>query len=443
MRNRWLAVRGRRVATGGDVRPATVLLDGGRIEAIEDFEVAIDGPVLEAGDSLVFPGLVDTHVHINDPGRAGWEGFETATDAAATGGVTTLVDMPLNSIPPTTSTAGLEAKVDAARDRCRIDVALWGGCVPQNADNNGELRRLAAAGVRGFKAFLCDSGVEEFVAVSLDDLRQAAPTLRDLDLPLLVHAEDPGELLPVDADPNSYATWLASRPQAAEVEAIRGLIELARDGLRVHVVHLASDGALPDLSRARAEGLPITVETCPHYLTFTAEGIVDGDNRFKCAPPIRSRETREALWDALIAGDIDQVSTDHSPCPPELKQGDFASAWGGIASLQLLLPAVWTGARARGVEVEQLVDWLAGAPARLAGLDDRKGAIRPGTEADFAIWDPDRSQVVDAHRLHHRHPASAYDGMELFGVVEHTLLRGATVFEDGRLAEPRRGELLL
>lgn len=445
--NTWAAVRGERVVTPKGIRPATVVLSEGRIKAVEGQEFDVDGPVLEARDSLVFPGLVDTHVHINDPGRTDWEGFATATAAAAAGGVTTLVDMPLNSVPPTTSLDGLEAKVEAARGNCTVDVALWGGCVPGNLDG-GPLEALAGAGVRGFKAFLCDSGVEEFPPVTLDNMRRAAPVLRDLDLPLLVHAEDPGELQTPDGDPKVYATWLASRPPAAEVEAIRGLIELARDGVRVHVVHLACAEALDDLRRARSDGLPITVETCPHYLTFAAEELVpsvgaDGDTRFKCAPPIRGRETREALWRALVDGDLDQVSSDHSPCPPELKRGDFVSAWGGIACLELLLPAVWTGARERGIGVERLVDWLAKNPARLAGLDDRKGAIRPGADADFVIWDPEHTRVVDATRLHQRYPLTPYDGMHLFGVVEHTLLRGSTVFEDGHSTGQPGGELLL
>lgn len=444
MTREWAAVRGRRVATAEGIRPATVVLRKGCVAAVETLDHDVTGAVLDAGESLVFPGLVDTHVHVNDPGRSDWEGFETATDAAAAGGITTIVDMPLNSVPPTISLAGLKAKVEAAQGRCRVDVALWGGCVPASVANRGEaLIRMADAGVRGFKAFLCDSGVREFPPVSVDDLRRVAPRLRDLNLPLLVHAEDPEELRPVEGDANSYAAWLASRPQDAEVAAIQGLVGLAAEhDLPIHVVHLASDEALAIIREARNSGLRITAETCPHYLTFSAEEINDRDTRFKCAPPIRGRMTREALWQALMDGDIDQISTDHSPCPPDLKRGHFGSAWGGIASLQLLLPVVWTAARSRGVGIERLVGWLASTPARLAGLEGRKGAIRPGADADFVIWNPDRRLTVDAGRLRHRHPVCAYDGMDLFGVVEHTMMRGRTVFERDEVVGPVRGELL-
>ena len=444
MNKHWAAVRGSRVATPEGIRPATVPLDSGRIDAVEDHGFRVAGPVLEAGEAIVFPGLVDTHVHINDPGRSDWEGFETATRAAAAGGVTTVVDMPLNSLPPTTSVEGLEAKVDAAEGACFVDVAFWGGCVPETCADGGQgLVELAAAGVRGFKAFLCDSGVEEFPAVTLETLRSIAPVLAELDLPLLVHAELPNELRSATGDPNAYATWLDSRPQSAEVAAIRGLIALSRDtGVRTHVVHLAADEALDDLRQARLGGVPISVETCPHYLTFAADEIADGDTRFKCAPPIRGGATREALWRALVDGTVNQVSTDHSPCTPGLKSGDFSSAWGGIASLQLLLPATWTGARRRGLGIERLVDWLSSMPAQLAGLEGRKGGIQPGADADLVIWQPDTTFTVAGETLCHRHPVCAYDGLKLYGVVEQTLLRGRTVFAHDKLVGPARGNLI-
>ncbi len=421
-----------------------MILDCGRITAVEDLGVEVSGPVLEAGDAVAFPGLVDTHVHINDPGRSDWEGFETATRSAAAGGVTTVVDMPLNSLPPTTSVKGLKAKVAAAEGSCFVDVALWGGCVPEScADNGGGLIELAGAGVRGFKAFLCDSGVEEFRPVSFEILRSIAPVLRELDLPLLVHAEHPDEVLPARGDPDSYASWLRSRPQAAEAAAIRELIGLSRDtGVRIHIVHLAADEALATLRQAREEGVAITVETCPHYLTFTSNEIADADTRFKCAPPIRGEKTREALWQALIDGLIDQVSTDHSPCTPQLKSGDFVTAWGGIASLQLLLSVVWTGARVRGVRVERLTEWLATAPARLAGLGSRKGSIRRGADADFVIWQPEATFTVKGDTLCHRHPVCAYEGRKLYGVVEQTLLRGRTVFAHDEPVGPAQGSLI-
>ena len=374
------------------------------------------------------PGLVDTHVHVNEPGRTEWEGFATATAAAAAGGITTIVDMPLNSVPATTTVAALEAKRRVAPIG-GVDVAFWGGVVPANRE---ELAGLAAAGVRGFKCFLAPSGVDEFAAVEVRDLRMALPVLAALDLPLLVHAEWPPSLRPVpaSADPRVYRSWLDSRPPAAEVDAIAVLIALCREfGTRIHIVHLATEAALPLLRAARAEGLPITVETCPHYLTFAAEEIPDEATLFKCAPPIRGAATRDALWGALEDGDIDLIATDHSPCPPAMKgDGDFLRAWGGIASLELSLPAVWTGASARGIGLERIVDWLSAAPARLAGVEDRKGSIAPGKDADLVVWNPDAEFVVDETALHQRHKRTPYAGRRLRGVVVETFARGQLVY---------------
>ena len=338
--------------------------------------------VVEAGDALVFPGLVDTHVHVNEPGRTEWEGFATATRAAAAGGVTTLLDMPLNSIPPTTSVAALEAKRAAALGRCAVDVGFLGGLVP---GNTAELAPLHSAGVFGFKCFLCPSGVDEFPPMSPGDLREAAPMLAALDALLMVHAEWPPALeraAGTSGDPRSYATWLAGRPVAAETEAVRFLIGLAREsGLRMHVVHVSAPETLELIAAARAEGIRMTAETCPHYLGFAAEEIPDGATEYKCAPPIREARHRDGLWEALARGRLDAVVSDHSPAPPRLKlreEGDFLRAWGGIASLQLRLPAVWTGARARGYSPERLAAWLCAGPARLAGLGRPKGRHRPG-----------------------------------------------------------------
>jgi allantoinase len=401
--------------------------------------------LIDAGTAVVLPGLVDTHVHINDPGRADWEGFETATLAAAAGGITTLVDMPLNSIPATTTVAGLEAKRRAAAGHCHVDVGFWGGVVPGNAR---DIEPLARAGVLGFKCFLSPSGVDEFGHVSESDLREAMPIVAATGLPLLVHAEWPALLRAPDAraDPRRYATWLDSRPAAAEQAAIDRLIELSgMHATRIHIVHLASADALASIGQARASGIPLTVETCPHYLTFSAEDVADGDTALKCAPPIREAAHREQLWRALAGGRIDLVATDHSPAPAALKHiddGNFIKAWGGIASLQISLPVVWTGAAARGIPIERLAQWMSAAPARLAGLDGRKGAIAAGYDADLVIVDPERELIVDASRLYHRHALTPYDGARLRGVVMATMLGGEIVFEHGESIGPHAGRAL-
>ena len=382
---------------------------------------------MDAGELLVMPGLVDTHVHVNEPGRTNWEGFESATRAAAAGGITTLLDMPLNSIPATTTVAALAIKRAAAEGKTSVNVEFIGGVVP---GNTGELEGLRDAGVRAFKCFLSPSGVDEFSHVAERDLAKAFPVLARLGLPLMVHAEDPARLLP-DGGSSSYPDYLASRPVEAERSAIELLVGLmSRSRAPVHVVHLSSAASLGIIRAAKLRGLPLTVETCPHYLTFAAEEIPDGATEYKCAPPIRSRAERDALWEALIAGEIDLVASDHSPCPPNMKRthGDFFSAWGGIASLQLSLPAVWTGARARDVSPERLAEWMSAAPAGLARLGDRKGAIAEGYDADLVLWDPDGSFVVDPARLFHRHPVTPYAGRKLFGVVHATYVGGRQVF---------------
>jgi len=437
------AVRGERVVLPDGERPACIYIEDGRIAAVGDYSGAPSGPgVIDAGSLVVMPGLVDTHVHINEPGRTDWEGFATATRAAAAGGVTTLVDMPLNSIPATTTAAAFDEKVRAAAGQCTVDVAFWGGVVP---GNTAELEPLARRGVAGFKAFLAPSGVDEFEHVSESDLRAALPVLSRLNLPLLVHAELPSALLSIASteDPRAHLTWLNSRPPAAEIDAIELLIQLSREyDAAIHVVHLASADALPLLRAARSSGLRITVETCPHYLAFCAEQIADGRTDFKCAPPIRERSNQARLWNALLAGDIDFVATDHSPAPPALKRlsdGDFTAAWGGIASLQLGLSVVWTGASARGASLGDLTRWLSTAPAGLAGLSARNGAIAAGRDADFVIWDPEAEWVVDPAALEHRHPVTPYAGIRLRGRVHQTMLRGGLVYDQGRFAVPLRG----
>jgi allantoinase len=424
-----LVIRGRRVVTPEGVHAASVHIAEGRIVRVGAWEeVMPDVPIVDAGESIVMPGLVDTHVHVNEPGRTEWEGFETATRAAAAGGVTTILDMPLNSIPATTTADALEAKRQTAREKSVVNVEFIGGVVPGNA---GELEALRDAGIRAFKCFLSPSGVDEFPAVNEPDLREAFPVLARLGLPLMVHAEDPACLLPSRGASRVYGDYLTTRPVAAERAAISLLTRLmARDPTPVHIVHQSSATSLDIVRTARARGLPLTVETCPHYLTFAAEEIPDGATEYKCAPPIRDKAERDGLWEALIAGDIDLVASDHSPCLPEMKEteGDFFSAWGGIASLQLSLSAVWTGARDRRLKPESLAQWMSTAPARLAGLQSRKGALAAGYDADIVVWDPETRFVVDPTELLHRHKLTPYAGRELFGKVSATYVGGRRIF---------------
>ena len=451
-----LVIRGRRVVLPGALVPASIHLSAGRISAITAFEEIPSGAaIVEAGaDSVVMPGLVDSHVHVNEPGRTEWEGFATATRAAGAGGVTTIVDMPLNSIPATTTLAGLKAKLEAASGKCSIDVAFWGGVVP---GNTGELAKLWDAGVVGFKCFLVHSGVDEFPNVTESDLRAAMPELARLGAMLIVHAEMPGPIenaccLTANEDGESqarrsYEVFLRSRPRAAENEAVELMIRLGREsGCRIHIVHHSSADALGTLRAARKAGAQITVETCPHYLHFAAEDIRQGATEFKCCPPIRERANREQLWEALGDGTIDMVVSDHSPCPPEMKlreQGDFMKAWGGISSLQLRLPVMWTGASARGFELNQVTEWLCGAPARQVGLAERKGSITVGCDADIVIWNPDREFRVTPEMVQHRHKLTPYAGEVLRGVVEKTFLRGRMVYDGGEFASAPGGQIIL
>ena len=436
-------IRSEQVYLPDGVRPAIVRIEDGRIAAIEPHDSGTAS--IDVGAMAVLPGLVDTHVHINEPGRTEWEGFDSATRAAAAGGITTLVDMPLNSIPATVNVEALEAKRDAAAGHLHVDVGFWGGLVPGNASQIGA---LVEAGVLGFKCFLSPSGVDEFESVSEYDLRYAMPMIAKAGVPLLVHAEWPGLLTGPDPrkNPRHYDTWLDTRRPDAEHAAIDLMLKLsARTGARVHIVHLASAGAVPAIRRAVDAGVPVTVETCPHYLTFCAEEIADGATAWKCAPPIREREHRERLWRALAQGDIDMVATDHSPAPPALKHlddGDFLKAWGGIASLQLALPVMWTGARQRGIPLEALVRWMSSAPATLAGLSGRKGAIAVGHDADLVVFDPDRETTVDAKRLYHRHPVTPYDGLQLRGAVTLTMLGGGIAFSGGECTGAVSGRLI-
>lgn len=429
------AIRGKRILTLDGVRAASIHVSVGRIVEVAAWADVPHGvEVADAGDALVMPGLVDTHVHVNEPGRTNWEGFETATRAAAAGGITTILDMPLNSVPATTTARALEIKRAAAAGKASVNVEFIGGVVP---GNEGELEGLRDAGVRAFKCFLSPSGVDEFAHVTEYDLAKAFPVLARLGLPLMVHAEDPARLTN-DGSSTSYADYLRSRPVEAEHAAIEMLVRLmSRARTPVHIVHLSSATSLPIIRAAKKRGLPLTVETCPHYLTFAAEEIPGGATEYKCAPPIRSAAEREALWAAVIDGEIDLIASDHSPCPPNMKRthGDFFSAWGGIASLQLSLAAMWTGARARGVAPERIAEWMSAAPAKLAGLH-AKGSLAEGRDADIVVWDPDATFVVDTSKLLHRHPVTPYAGRELYGVVRATYVAGRRVFADGLTKPP-------
>ncbi|GAB3027821.1 allantoinase [Nocardioides flavus (ex Wang et al. 2016)] len=431
-------VRALRAVVDGQERAASVGIREGRIVAVAAYDDLDAAEVVElADDEVLLPGLVDTHVHVNEPGRTEWEGFASATRAAAAGGVTTIVDMPLNSVPPTTTVTALEEKRRVAEDQAWVDVGFWGGAVPGNI---GDLAGLHDAGVFGFKCFLLDSGVEEFPHLPPEDFAEAMAEVARLGTLMIVHAEDADEVVEC-AHGTAYRGFLESRPDAAEERAIALVVDTARaTGARAHVVHLSASGAVPTLRAARAGGVDVSVETCPHYLHFEAGSIPDGATELKCCPPIRGADNRDALWAALGSGDIDMVVSDHSPCTAELKRadtGDFAEAWGGIASLQLGLPVVWTCARERGVPLTDVVRWMATAPARLVGLAG-KGEIAVGHDADLCVFAPDEKWVVDPTSLHHKNPVSAYAGRTLTGTVRATWLRGRPVDVD---AGPR-GRLL-
>ncbi len=446
------AIRSRHIVTPYGVRSGVIIIDNEQIAAIEPHEYSGHAETwTDVGNLFVLPGLIDVHVHINEPGRTEWEGFETATRAAAAGGCTCLIDMPVNCIPSITSAAALQEKREAAKGKAHVDLAFWGGVVPGNTD---QILPLAEAGVRGFKCFLTHPGTEEFEMVTEPDLREALPLLAETGLPLLAHAEVSAPIAAAcaqldndSADWKFYKTYLQSRPPEAELRAIYLLIELCREyRCRIHIVHLSAAAALDILENARAEGLPITVETCPHYLFFEAESIPDRATQYKCAPPIRDPANRDALWRGLRAGTIDLVATDHSPCPPEMKcldTGSFQSAWGGISSLSVGLPAIWTEASKRGFAITDVVRWMAEAPSKLAGLNNLKGRIAPGFDADLVIFDPDSEFEVTGERLYFRHRCTPYLGQRLKGEVKRTLVRGRTCFDRGAFNEKASGREVL
>jgi allantoinase len=436
----------KRIVTPESTQPGALLVEDSKIQAICRLsEIPANVITHDCGDNALLPGLVDTHVHINQPGRTEWEGFRTATRAAAAGGYTTLVDMPLNCLPETTTVAALEEKRAAAKGECFVDWAAWGGTV---ADNQQHILPLARAGVLGFKCFLIYPGCDGFTMIDQQQLEAALPSIAESGLPLLVHAELAG---PIDAAANqlrnldwrSYATYLASRPDQAELDAIRLMIRLCRKySFRLHIVHLSTALALEDLRAARTEGLPITVETCPHYLHFAAEKIAYGATLLKCAPPIRDRKNQEQLWSGLHDGIIDMIVTDHSPCPPEMKcqdSGRFDLAWGGIASLPLALSIVHTECQGRGFSLDEIARWMSSSPAKLAGINHHAGALKAGRDANFVVFDTDAEFTVTPDRLHYRHPVSPYLNETLRGVVKATYLRGEAVYQEGDFAATPSG----
>jgi allantoinase len=432
-----LAVRARRAVTGDSPVPALVVISDGKISGVLPYDADPGVPVIDlAEDEVLLPGLVDTHVHVNEPGRTDWEGFATATLAAAAGGVTTVIDMPLNSLPPVTDATALALKRAAALGQCQVDVGFWGGAVPGNA---ADIRGMHDAGALGFKCFLVDSGVPEFPPLDAAGLDSAARHVADIGSLLLVHAEDPACIAAArNGGGPDYATFLRSRPPAAETGAIAAVVDVARrTGVRAHILHVSAAESLPLLAAARGEGLAITAETCPHYLALAAEDVPAGATEFKCCPPIRDRANRELLWEGLRAGVLDCVVSDHSPCPPELKRtgaGDFGAAWGGIASVQLALPVVWTYGRVRGCSLGDVARWMAAGPAKTAGLA-AKGAIAVGRDADLVAFAPDAEFVVTAEMLRHRHKLTPYLGQRLTGVVRRTWLRGRDVPSAAPLGE--------
>jgi allantoinase len=432
------AVRSRNVLGLG---PACIHIDDiGRIAAITPYEEASSSTV-DYGELTLMPAVVDTHVHVNEPGRTEWEGFRTATESAAAGGIATLVDMPLNSSPVTTTVKALQQKREAARGQLRVDVGYWGGVVPGNVS---ELAPMTAAGALGFKCFLVDSGIEEFGWVTESDLRPAMQELASLRSPLLVHAEVAGPLREPRGDPLKYKTYLDSRPRESENQAVALAARLcAETKARTHIVHHSSSDALAMLSSAKAAGAPLSAETCPHYLRFAAEEIPDGRTEFKCSPPIRERENREALWRALKEGVLDFIASDHSPCSPALKSEDFDKSWGGISGLQLALPVIWTEASARGFDLAQVAKWMCEGPARLAGIQNRKGRLAVGYDADLCVFDPAESWQVTRDSLKHKHKLSPYLGATLKGRVKATYLRGSLIYDGSEFPGAPQGQEIL
>ena len=432
----------------GAFRPATVLIKGNEILRWESSKInSASFPIQDASGLYLMPGLIDAHVHINEPGRTDWEGFDTATKAAAAGGITTVVDMPLNSSPVSISVENFQLKLAASKNKLHINCGFWGGYIPESL---ADLEALIQAGVLGVKVFLTHSGIDEFPNVTQEDLEKALPILKKNQCQILAHCEldrPHSQQKRLANNPKSYQAYLASRPRSWENEAVRMMIHLCRKyQVKTHIVHLSSSDVLNEIRAAKKEGLPLTVETCPQYLYFNAADIPDGDTRFKCAPPIREQENNELLWQALETGLLDFIATDHSPAPPEIKQletGNFAKAWGGIAGLQCLLPAIWTAAKKRQVSLDKLPKWLFENPAKFLNLAHKKGKIASGYDADLVLWSPEESFVLSPNLLHHKHKISPYNGQTFYGVVKRTYVQGKLVYQDGKFKNLKQGKIIL
>ena len=437
------AIASQKVLTLEGEKPAAILIKGEKILDVVSIEnIPENCPTEEMGNNMIMPGLVDAHVHINEPGRTDWEGFETATKAAAAGGITTIVDMPLNCIPVTTTVDALNQKIIATKDQLWIDCGFYGGLIP---DNIQDLESLADAGVLGFKAFLSPSGIDEFPNISEKHLREALHILAKKGIPVLVHAELENGATSSEEN-KTYKYFQESRPKSWENNAIKLLIQLCREfNVHIHIVHLSSADILPEIAQTRKDGFPLTVETCPHYLHFSSERISDGDTRFKCAPPIWNGENRENLWAGLEEGIINFITSDHSPCTPELKNleaGNFEKAWGGISSIQFALPVIWTECKQRGYSLEQLINWMSKQPAKFIGKDQQKGQISPGFDADLVCWNPDKKYIIKKEAIHHKNKLTPYEGESLYGVVNATFLRGQKVYENGQFLGKSKGKII-
>lgn len=440
------AISGNNICTPDGLQKAVVLISKGIIiDVVPHGAISTDERLFDINDQVLMPGIVDPHVHINEPGRTAWEGFTTATRAAAAGGITTLVDMPLNSSPVTTTAAAFDQKLAAAQNQLQVNCGFWGGLIP---GNENDIEPLIDKGVLGFKAFLTHSGIDDFPNVTEADLRKAMPIIAKHNLPLLVHCEltSVNDQWPMVNNESSYQQYLASRPKQWEDDAIALMIKLCEAyQCRVHIVHLSSANSIAPIQRAKEKGLPLTVETAQHYLYFNAETIPDAQTAYKCAPPIREKANNEQLWQALQAGIIDFVATDHSPAPPDLKEitsGNLQKAWGGIASLQLALPILYTGARERNIPLHYMVKWLCENPAKLPGLQNNKGKIAKGYDADLVCWNPDLSFTVDPNKLYHKHKATPYAHMQLQGVVQQTWLEGNLIYDNGALIQLNKGKII-